>query len=122
MPFLLGIFLANNRTSLGQPGVVPANQTEESEVQELPGRSLDLVRNPSFKGGFSVRNGKANKFTQIFFRVCFRNDHVGHAQATIGRPRLRNKLKSRRFSFAFAFVIKEREKIPTPGIFIYFRL
>ena len=28
------------------------------------------------------RNGKANKFPQIFFRICFHNDHVGHAQAT----------------------------------------
>ena len=28
------------------------------------------------------RNGKANKFPQIFFHICFRNDHVGHAQAT----------------------------------------
>ena len=28
------------------------------------------------------RNGKANKFPQLFFRICFRNDHVGHAQAT----------------------------------------
>ena len=28
------------------------------------------------------RNGKANKFPQIFFRIRFRDDHVGHAQAT----------------------------------------
>ena len=31
---------------------------------------------------FRFRNGKANKFPQIFFRICFRNGHVGHAQAT----------------------------------------
>ena len=31
---------------------------------------------------FRFRNGKANKFPQIFFRFRFRNDHVGHAQAT----------------------------------------
>ena len=27
------------------------------------------------------RNGKANRFAQIFFRFRFRNDHVGHAPA-----------------------------------------
>ena len=32
--------------------------------------------------GFRFRNGKANKFPQIFFRICFGSDHVGHAQAT----------------------------------------
>ena len=31
---------------------------------------------------FRFRNGKANKFQQIFFRICFGSDHVGHAQAT----------------------------------------
>ena len=31
---------------------------------------------------FRFRNGKANKFPQIFFRICFCNDHVGYAQAT----------------------------------------
>ena len=31
---------------------------------------------------FRFRNGKAIKFPQIFFRICFRNDHVGHTQAT----------------------------------------
>ena len=31
---------------------------------------------------FRIRNGKANKFFQIFFRVCFCNDYVGQAQAT----------------------------------------
>ena len=31
---------------------------------------------------FRFRNGKANKFPQIFFCICFRHGHVGHAQAT----------------------------------------
>ena len=31
---------------------------------------------------FRFRNGKANRFPQIFFRIRFRNDHVGDAQAT----------------------------------------
>ena len=35
---------------------------------------------------FRFRNGKANKFPQIFFCICFRNDHVGHAQATTAGP------------------------------------
>ena len=51
------------------------------------------------------RNGKANKFPQLFFCFRFRNDHVGHNS----RPQLRDKLKSPRFSFAFAFVIQQRE-------------
>ena len=29
---------------------------------------------------FRFRNGKANKIPQIFFHICFCNDHVGHAQ------------------------------------------
>ena len=28
------------------------------------------------------RIGKANKLPQIFFRICFRNGHVGYTQAT----------------------------------------
>ena len=31
---------------------------------------------------FRFRNGKAQTFPQMFFRFHFRNDHVGHAQAT----------------------------------------
>ena len=31
---------------------------------------------------FRFRNGQANKIPQIFFRICFRNDRVGHAHAT----------------------------------------
>ena len=31
---------------------------------------------------FRFRNGKANKFPQIFFRIFFRNEHVGYTQAT----------------------------------------
>ena len=31
---------------------------------------------------FCFRNGKPNKSPQIFFHFRFRNDHVGHAQAT----------------------------------------
>ena len=58
---------------------------------------------------FRFRNGKANVFPQIFFRICFCNGHVGHAQATITGHTHRTKKKSQRFTFAFAFVIQQRE-------------
>ena len=44
-----------------------------------------MITNKNLEICFRIRfrNGKAaNKFPQIFFRFCFRNDHVGHAQAT----------------------------------------
>ena len=43
-----------------------------------------IITNKNLEICFRIRfrNGKANKFPQIFFRICFRNDHVGHAQAT----------------------------------------
>ena len=31
---------------------------------------------------FRFRNGKANKFPQILFRICFRNGHVGQMKDT----------------------------------------
>ena len=31
---------------------------------------------------FRSRNGKAGVVPQIFFRICFHNEHVGHAEAT----------------------------------------
>ena len=31
---------------------------------------------------FRFRIGEANSFFKILFRNCFRNEHVGHAQAT----------------------------------------
>ena len=31
---------------------------------------------------FGFRNGKANEFPEIFFRICFHKGHVGHSQAT----------------------------------------
>ena len=43
-----------------------------------------MITNKNLEICFRIRfrNGKANIFPQIFFRICFRNDHVGHAQAT----------------------------------------
>ena len=44
-----------------------------------------IITNKNLEICFRIRfrNGKVNKFPQIFFRSSFRNDHVGHAQATI---------------------------------------
>ena len=43
-----------------------------------------MITNKNLEIGFRIRfrNGEANKFPQIFFRICFRNDLAGHAQAT----------------------------------------
>ena len=43
-----------------------------------------MITNKNLEICFRIRfrNGKANKFPQIFFRICFRNDHIGYAQAT----------------------------------------
>ena len=43
----------------------------------------------------------------IFLRICFRNNHVGQAQATTTSHTYEKK--SPRFSFAFAFVIQKGE-------------
>ena len=45
----------------------------------------------------------------IFFRFRFRNDHVGQSQATAAGHTCEKQIKSQRFSFAFAFVIQQRE-------------
>ena len=70
---------------------------------------------------FRFRNGKANKFPQIFFCIRFRNGHVGHAQATAAGHTYESKIKSQRFSFAFAFVIQQREN-PKSWDLYFFRL
>ena len=43
-----------------------------------------MITNKNLEICFRIRfcNGKANEFPQIFFRIRFRNDYVGHAQAT----------------------------------------
>ena len=43
-----------------------------------------MITNENLEICFRIRfrNGKANKFPRIFFRICFCNDHAGHAQAT----------------------------------------
>ena len=67
----------------------------------------EMITNENLEILFRLRfrNGKANKFPQIFFRICFHSGHVGHAQVTTtghtNRPHLRIKIKSRRLSFAF---------------------
>ena len=68
---------------------------------------------------FRFRNGKTINFPWIFFSICFRNDHVGQAQTTTAGHTYEKQIKSKRFSFAFAFVIRKRE-ILNPGICIFF--
>ena len=54
--------------------------------------------------------GKANEFPQIFFRICFRTDHVGQAQAiTTGHTYNKNTESPQRCFLAFAFTIQQRE-------------
>ena len=62
---------------------------------------------------------KASKFPQIFFRICFCNDHAGHAQATTAGRAYEINLKSRRVSFAFAFVIQSRENPKSWDIYFF---
>ena len=64
---------------------------------------------------FRCRHGEASKLPPMFVRFCFRNNHVGHAQATtaghtyetISNPS--NLVFFFFFFFAFAFVIQQRE-------------
>ena len=48
-------------------------------------------------------------FPRFSFTFCFRNDHVEQAQATTAGHTYEKKVKSQRFSLAFAFVIKKSE-------------
>ena len=70
---------------------------------------------------FRFRNGKANGFAKIFFHICFRNEHLGGAQATIASHTYKNIIQIPEIFFAFAFVI-HREKIHNPGIVIVYLL
>ena len=67
---------------------------------------------------FHSRNGKAPQLPQIFFRICFRNDH-GHARATKAGHTYEKTLQSKRVSFAFAFVLQQREN-PKSGVLNFF--
>ena len=50
----------------------------EDELQSTIHTRMITNKNLGICFGIRFRNGKANQFPQI----CFRNDHVGHAQAT----------------------------------------
>ena len=67
-----------------------------------------MITNENLKICFRIRfrNGKANKFAQIFFRNRFRNDHVGHAQATTAGHAYEINLNPADFLSLFAFVIQ----------------
>ena len=52
---------------------------------------------------FRFRNGQASKFPEIFFRICFRSDHVGHAQARTAGHTYVIKIKIPEMFFCFRF-------------------
>ena len=60
------------------PGAFPGSNTVPDTIrtETITNENLEIL----FR--FRFRNGNANKFSQIFFRICFRNYCVGHAQAT----------------------------------------
>ena len=65
---------------------------------------LDFPENLEILFGFRFRNGKANQFPQIFFRICFCNvmvmlgTHKPQQQATLTK---RNKIPEIFFRFRF---------------------
>ena len=69
---------------------------------------------------FRFRNGKANNVLQIFFRMCFRNDHVGHAQATTAGHAYKKNYNPRD-SPSLLLLYFTKEKILNPGICIFCR-
>ena len=62
--------------------------------------------------------GKANGFPQIFFRICFRNERGGQAQATTAGHTYGKKHKVPEVCFHFAFVIKQRENPKSRAFFL----
>ena len=55
-----------------------------------------------FYFAFASAMERQTKFPQFSFRICFRNDHVGHAQTIAEGHTNERKSKSQRLSFAFA--------------------
>ena len=53
-----------------------------SKQHQISAIRTEILINENLEILFRFRNGKANEFPQIFFHSCFRNGHVGHAQAT----------------------------------------
>ena len=58
--------------------------------------------------------------TRMFFRICFRDDHVGHAQVTTAGHIIKKKSNPRDVFFAFAFLIQQKENL-NPEIFNFCR-
>ena len=54
----------------------PSSEKTTIRTEMITNENLEIL----FR--FRFRNGKPNKLPQIFFRICFRNDHVGHTRAT----------------------------------------
>ena len=66
--------------------------------------------NPGICFRFLFRNGKAQKFPQIFFCIWFRSDHVGHAQATTAGHTYENKNQTPEIFFRFCFCNPKERK------------
>ena len=66
---------------------------------------------------FRFRNGKASQISKIFCCICFRNDHVGHTQATTAGRTYEN-ISSPRDLLSLSY--SKREKIGRL-IFIHLR-
>ena len=68
---------------------------------------------------FHFRIGKANKFSQILFCICFRNDHVGHAHATIAGHTYKKHIPE---IFCHVCFRNPTGENPTSCVFLVFRL
>ena len=75
---------------------------------------------PTFR---QPRFGLADELPQIFFRICFRNDHVGQAQATTaGQTYEINQNPRNVLSLSLSLSLSPPErKIQNPGIFVVLR-
>ena len=90
------------------------------QVQEIKKGTIrtETITNENLGIFFLVRfrNGKANEFPLIFFRICFHNEHVGHAQPQQQATTTKKTKIIPEIFFAFAFVIEQRETIRNPGL------
>ena len=81
----------------------------------------DMITNENLEifSRFRFRNGTGNNFLQIFFRICFRNELVGHAHAPrTGHTYEKNKIPEFVFRFRFRNPIERKSRIP--GFLFFF--
>ena len=73
-------------TRLKQPNE-PQTGRPTAEIKEYhPHRYDDYKQKPGDFSRFCLSNGKATRFPKMFFHICLRNEHVGHAQSS--RPQI----------------------------------